>query len=539
MEPHASADRHNAHTLLLHLICTMFLLCMLVGDAAAVVGNNPPILGPVGAKVAQEGRILTFDLRATDAEGDLLTYGGSGLPAGARVDAASGTFVWMPTDGQAGFYRNVTFTVSDSASSDAAEITITCFQRPAVSPTPAILGLLASSPTDELAYEVEVAELSGTEELWATDPVADDGEIEGGDDGIGTLDEEIDAWDDDFEDYHEIAINDRYAEEYDYWYDAGSDDVPDEGDDSIPTTTEDQVVYYGKGIGSTTAQQTDGTNILLPLWSAKTAGATRRVLISLPGISGSDEAGTLWIEADPMQLTSIDDDLLVVEKPEVTAMIGTDGLSTRDGLLRGRATAIEFRIMPVAAELPVGEVSSAVTLTAMSLPAPASQAVVSLSSQPNRGMQAAFEQAAADSSAEIRSFAAVSSVTVDNLPIFATICMTVPAEWVSMQGIDTCRILSVRSDGSHAAILPTAAEESDGRVTFTATSYSAGTFALASMSGGGLPEVATGSDPRVIGAEPPDTSAAAVLASDVPKKSTRHPSLLWQLLISTGGAFSG
>ena len=88
------------------------------------IGSRPPILTPIGNKFINESQLLTFEVSATDSDGDILTYSTSTLPDGATFDAVSGTFDWTPTAGQAGEYF-ITFTVSDGDFTDNETITIT------------------------------------------------------------------------------------------------------------------------------------------------------------------------------------------------------------------------------------------------------------------------------------------------------------------------------------------------------------------------------------------------------------------------------
>lgn len=88
--------------------------------------NRPPILAPIGNKRVNEGETLTFIIAASDPDGDDLAYSATNLPVGAVFDAATQTFAWTPTHGQAGSY-NVTFTVSDNGTPpklDSEETTI-------------------------------------------------------------------------------------------------------------------------------------------------------------------------------------------------------------------------------------------------------------------------------------------------------------------------------------------------------------------------------------------------------------------------------
>jgi len=70
-----------------------------------------------------ENAPLSFNLSASDADNDTLTYSSSALPTGATLVGAS--FSWTPASGAAGTY-NLTFTVSDGkGGSDFEAITIT------------------------------------------------------------------------------------------------------------------------------------------------------------------------------------------------------------------------------------------------------------------------------------------------------------------------------------------------------------------------------------------------------------------------------
>src|SRR3989344_5989619 len=91
-------------------------------DTFSGAGNSAPVL-TVTNKNVNEGQTLTFQATATDADGDSLTFGASGLPSGASF--AGQTFTWTPTVSQSGNYP-VTFTVSDGKGGvDTKTITIT------------------------------------------------------------------------------------------------------------------------------------------------------------------------------------------------------------------------------------------------------------------------------------------------------------------------------------------------------------------------------------------------------------------------------
>ncbi|HEU4723731.1 MAG TPA: PKD domain-containing protein [Candidatus Eisenbacteria bacterium] len=87
-------------------------------------GNTAPILDPIGDRSGNAFVNLSIDANASDAEGDVLTFGIVGLPVGATFDTNSGLFSWTPGAADAGSYP-VTFSVSDGLLSDSEAITIT------------------------------------------------------------------------------------------------------------------------------------------------------------------------------------------------------------------------------------------------------------------------------------------------------------------------------------------------------------------------------------------------------------------------------
>ena len=65
--------------------------------------NVPPVIAAIGPKTVNEGQALAFTASATDANlpAQTLTYSlGSGAPAGAAIQPATGVFSWTPTEAQ-------------------------------------------------------------------------------------------------------------------------------------------------------------------------------------------------------------------------------------------------------------------------------------------------------------------------------------------------------------------------------------------------------------------------------------------------------
>jgi hypothetical protein len=89
-----------------------------------VSGNTAPVLDPIGDRTADAFVELAFDVTATDAEDDEITYSVTGLPVGATFGSGSGHFSWTPGPADAGAYV-LEFCASDGSASDCETITIT------------------------------------------------------------------------------------------------------------------------------------------------------------------------------------------------------------------------------------------------------------------------------------------------------------------------------------------------------------------------------------------------------------------------------
>jgi hypothetical protein len=80
-----------------------------------VPGNAPPVLTVPATESVNERATLTFNISATDANGDTTNLTATGLPTGATFmdhDNNTGTFTWMPDSSQSGTYT-VTFMADD------------------------------------------------------------------------------------------------------------------------------------------------------------------------------------------------------------------------------------------------------------------------------------------------------------------------------------------------------------------------------------------------------------------------------------------
>ncbi|HXF49601.1 MAG TPA: Ig-like domain-containing protein [Verrucomicrobiae bacterium] len=127
------------------------------------VGNQRPVLAPIGSKTTNENQLLQFRVSATDAESDPLTLTAVGLPTGSVfVDSSNGagSFTWTPSFAQAGTY-NVTFIASDASLADSEVVTITVnnVNRPPV------LNAIGNKSTNEnqlLSFRISATDPDGT-----------------------------------------------------------------------------------------------------------------------------------------------------------------------------------------------------------------------------------------------------------------------------------------------------------------------------------------------------------------------------------------
>jgi hypothetical protein len=77
--------------------------------------NDPPVFTPINNRTVNEGKLLSFNVTATDIDGDILSYSALNLPSGATFNKTAKTFIWTPTFFQSGTYKDVHFEVTDGA----------------------------------------------------------------------------------------------------------------------------------------------------------------------------------------------------------------------------------------------------------------------------------------------------------------------------------------------------------------------------------------------------------------------------------------
>jgi len=101
-------------TLSIFLIVFLFTGCFLF--------NSSPVIESDPVTTAKEGAAYTYDVEATDPNGDTLTYSLTTSPTGMTINSNTGVISWTPT--AAGSF-DVTVEVSDDSKSDTQSFTIT------------------------------------------------------------------------------------------------------------------------------------------------------------------------------------------------------------------------------------------------------------------------------------------------------------------------------------------------------------------------------------------------------------------------------
>ncbi len=118
------------------------------------IPTSAPTIDSTPVTSATEGAAYSYDVNASDADGDTLTYSLTTAPAGMTIDSASGVISWTPTAAQVGT-QSVTVQVNDgNGGSDSQSFTITVDAIPNSAPT--IDSTPVTSATEGAAYSYDV-----------------------------------------------------------------------------------------------------------------------------------------------------------------------------------------------------------------------------------------------------------------------------------------------------------------------------------------------------------------------------------------------
>lgn len=109
----ASEKKEKCITILLAAVLSSTILLAAQAQVASALVNGLPVLDPIPDQMVDELSTLTFNVTASDPDGQPLTFSMQNAPYGATLDAATGIFVWTPREEQgSGIYR-IDIVVSD------------------------------------------------------------------------------------------------------------------------------------------------------------------------------------------------------------------------------------------------------------------------------------------------------------------------------------------------------------------------------------------------------------------------------------------
>ena len=132
---------------------------------AAAVTNTPPVVTAPATETVTAGNMLTFNVSATDANGDHVSLSASGLPSGATFtdnDNDTGTFTWTPSSGQTGTFT-VTFTGNDGHGGTATATTVVTVNASGANTPPVVTAPATKTVTQGnlLTFTVSATDANG------------------------------------------------------------------------------------------------------------------------------------------------------------------------------------------------------------------------------------------------------------------------------------------------------------------------------------------------------------------------------------------
>lgn len=147
-------------------------------DQEPPVTSNPPVLGAIGNRQAEENKTLTIELSATDADGSAITYTYSSEEPLPGASLTGNIFRWTPTYDQAGSYR-VTFTASDGQAQDSETITINVANVNRA-PTLSQIGDRSIDENRSLTFAVSASDPDGDAVTYSADDLPSGADFTGG-----------------------------------------------------------------------------------------------------------------------------------------------------------------------------------------------------------------------------------------------------------------------------------------------------------------------------------------------------------------------
>jgi hypothetical protein len=131
-----------------------------------IIERNPVVLDSIGNKEVNEGQLLEFRLTSQAPQGRGVKYWINRLPQGAKFNAQTGAFRWVPDYQQAGVYK-VYFSVSDGITTDSerVQITVNNVNRP---PVLAAIGNKTVGEKEKIKFSISASDPDGDNLVYSS-----------------------------------------------------------------------------------------------------------------------------------------------------------------------------------------------------------------------------------------------------------------------------------------------------------------------------------------------------------------------------------
>jgi hypothetical protein len=112
MRSSTGSNKKGIAVLLIAIIGSTILAATQMQEAFAVV-NGLPTVNPIPDRTVDELSFLTFNVTASDPDGQPLTFVLQNAPYGASINSTTGTFTWTPSEEQGSGVYHIDVVVSD------------------------------------------------------------------------------------------------------------------------------------------------------------------------------------------------------------------------------------------------------------------------------------------------------------------------------------------------------------------------------------------------------------------------------------------
>ncbi len=125
------------------------------------IPNTVPTIDSTPVTMATEGSAYSYDVNASDADGDTLSYSLTTAPAGMTINTTTGVISWTPTTAQVGS-QSVTVQVEDgNGGSDTQSYSITVDAIPNSAPTIDSTPVTSATEGSAYSYDVNASDADG------------------------------------------------------------------------------------------------------------------------------------------------------------------------------------------------------------------------------------------------------------------------------------------------------------------------------------------------------------------------------------------